>query len=141
MKRPFILLLVLFLTLACGVGGIVVFINGLYLPLKPCRPISYPGGQTLTEERDQNDTADVPLNQVLQFYDSKFRVDQSSRSESGHWSKTKIDETHYLYDCYGVDINGLTTETGCIFVSQVSASKTRVLMHLYRSEGSNIPCQ
>ena len=113
-----------------------IFWEGSYLPNKPCRPVVYPEGQTTTEQLsyDINDSIEA----VLEFYDQRLNV-QPFPGDTGQWRREELSTSKYLYSCYGVDINLLTTETGCIYVNPGGAG-THIETQLLKSEGGSIPC-
>lgn len=114
-----------------------IFWDGFYLPYKPCRPIKYPDKEVITSEA--NYTTPDPVESVLSFYDDTLQAQSPLEAGVGDWGKEQLTESLYLYSCYGVDINRLTTETGCILISnQEEQNKIRAL--LYLGEGSNQPC-
>lgn len=93
--------------------------------------------QTSTVTRD-------PLNTVILFYDRHLGLrlvpdNMPLPGDEGEWIKKKLRESTYLYACYGVDINRLTTETGCIYVRS-EGKDTRIDIVLIRAEGGYMPC-
>lgn len=128
-------IITLFLLCCLSVG---VFIEGSLLPNKPCRPALYPNGNRTTESRDY--IVSDPLATVVSYYSDLLSAQAPNSVDTGQWSVEKLSESTFLYSCYGVDINRLTTETGCIFVSQ-ETSGTRIRTQLWRSEGGHIQCQ
>lgn len=126
----------LFLCLCCLLAGL--FFEGSILPNKPCRPLTYPDGSRTTESRDY--TVADPMENVLEYYDRQLSVGEVGSSDTGQWSREDVSSSVVLYTCYGVDINRITTETGCIIVSQ-EASDTRIRTQLWRSEGAHTPCE
>lgn len=116
---------------------IVLFFEGSYLPNKPCRPMLYPDGTRTTES--QNYTVADPIETVLDYYDRRLDAREPSFADTGQWSREQLSNSTIFYSCYGVDINRITTETGCILVSQ-EASNTRIQTQLWRSEGAHTPC-
>lgn len=115
-------------------GLTLVFIDGSLLPPKPCRPISYPQGQT--RKQFSVITAD-PMETVIDFYVTNLDV-QPWPADTGQWKKVTLD-SGILFYCMGVDINGLTTETGCIYLRE-NGQGTFIEAELFRSEGGNVPC-
>ncbi|CAG1006274.1 hypothetical protein ANRL4_03614 [Anaerolineae bacterium] len=124
----------LFLVGCCIAAAL--FFDGYYLPNKPCRPIVYPDGRR--EPRPFSDVYRVSFDSVLSFYDQNLHIASSPR-DTDLWRKERLSTTAYLYSCYAADINGLTAESGCIYVHQED-NATRVETRLLRSEGSNTPC-
>jgi hypothetical protein len=117
-------------------GALALFFDGYYLPFKPCRPITYPDGTPTTENLSYTTT--VALDLVLSFFDQRLDA-QPFPDDTLYWRKQKLGESKYLYACAAADINGLTTETGCIFVSR-EGNGTRIETILLRSEGGGPPC-
>ncbi len=124
----------LFLVTCCSL--IILFFDGYYLPFKPCRPISYPDGSKMSKQFSY--TVTVAMDTVLSFYDQRLGV-QPLPADTGQWRREELSDSRHLYSCYGVDINGLSTETGCIYVSK-QGEGTHIEGMLLRSEGDNIPC-
>lgn len=122
------------LLICCCLIGL--FFEGYYLPFKPCRPITYPDGVRTTQQFSYTTTA--PLDVVLLFYDQHLDV-QPWPADRGQWRREELEDSKYLYSCYAGDINGLTTETGCIYVSSEKESP-HIEGMLFRSEGGNTPC-
>lgn len=114
----------------------ILFVDGRYLPNKPCRPIMYPSESRTT--RQFSNTTPTVIEEVLLFYDKTLDV-QPWPADIGLWRREKLTENSYLYSCYGVDINGLSTETGCIYLYQRDEN-THIVGILLRSEGDNLPC-
>lgn len=115
---------------------IVLFFEGYYLPFKPCRPITYPDG--IKKGKQFSYTTTATLDVVLSFYDQHLDI-QPWPADREQWRKEELGSSTYLYSCYAGDINGLTTETGCIYISNEGGS-TLIETMLFRSEGGNIPC-
>jgi hypothetical protein len=122
--------------LCCLLTG--VFLEGSLLPRKPCRPVLYPNGNRTTESLDYAVTDSFDM--VVSYYNDQLNAQTPDLVDTGQWSLERLSVSTFLYSCRGVDINGLTTETGCIFVSR-EASSTRIRTQLWRSEGGHIPCQ
>jgi hypothetical protein len=114
---------------------IYVYIDGFYLPNKPCRPVIYPGGQH-THEIMEYESAD-PVESVLAFYDQRLSV--SDDSEIGTWWREQVNSTSWRYICAAPDINRSTTETGCIYIDK-KQNTVLIRMMLLRSEGGYNPC-
>jgi hypothetical protein len=115
-----------------------LFLEGSLLPNKPCRPMLYPNGERTTESR--NYVVAEPIETVSNYYNRQLDARAPGSVDTGQWRREELSESTFLYSCRGVDINGLTTETGCIFVSR-EASSTRIKTQLWRSEGGHVPCQ
>ena len=123
------------LIICCILAGL--FLDGYYLPSKPCRPITYPDGKRTTKEFSSK-TPDSQAT-VLQFYNQHLGISSTSVVDTGDWKQEKLSDSKYLFSCYSVDLNGLSTESGCIYVS-VSGEYIEIDGELNRSEGSNVPC-
>jgi hypothetical protein len=132
--RSCALIVVVVILALCGAGA--VFWDGYWLPGKPCRPIRYPTGETLTNSESVDSSR--TFEEVMRFYDSRLSIGQPG-SQSKLWTKELLSKSTTLYSCYAGDINGLTAETGCIIVNQVS-SGTQIVTLLLRGEGSSPPC-
>ena len=115
-----------------------LFWDGYYLPKKPCRPITYPDARRTT--KTFSITTKDSLETVLEFYTQSLGVKPIFDADTGDWRMERLSDKRYLLSCYGADINGVSTESGCIYVS-VDGSHTKIDGDLYRSEGSNIPCR
>ena len=109
-------------TIAAGCGVLLVFglcvaaavfLDGFYLPGKPCRPAQHPDGQRTASPFQSVVEAD--LADVLAFYDTALQV-QPWPANTGLWTRQGLAPGAFLYACYGADINRLSTETGCIYV-------------------------
>lgn len=129
-----------FVLLLCTM--VALFLDGFYLPGKSCRPLNYPDGRRVATPSVVT-TLD-PMHQVVQFYDQQLAAqilpdDTMLRIAEGRWVRKKRGDDAYLYVCYGIDINRLTTETGCISVI-AAGSQTHVTTELHRSEGGYTPC-
>jgi hypothetical protein len=136
MRRKILIFALGGLTLLICCGLIGLFFEGYYLPFKPCRPITYPDGTRTGKHSSYTST--VSLDTVLSFYDQHLDV-QPWPADTGQWRREKLEGSKYLYSCYAGDINGLTTETGCIYVSG-EKERSHIETVLFRSEGGNIPC-
>jgi hypothetical protein len=127
---------------ACCLAGFLWW-DGYYLPNKPCRPIAYPAGNLEgigTGRRFAYITSDS-VDLVLAFYDTELKSHTGTDyADTGEWYRSRKENGTYLYRCYGVDINGLTTETGCIYVAP-SVSGALIEGWLLRSEGGHVQCQ
>jgi hypothetical protein len=110
--------------------------DGEYLPIKPCRPVSYPEGNVETH-RAETSTSD-PIEAVLIYYDQRLDI-QPYPAEIGFWTRQELPDARTLYTCGSVDINRITTETGCIYVSS-SNGTTQIETLLMRSEGGIMAC-
>lgn len=124
------------LLVACCCIGVALYWDGYYLPNKPCRPITYPDGQTTTTSFST--TTSDSLDAVLQYYDRQLNV-QPYPGDMGQWIRVEQADSEYLYSCASVDINGLTTETGCVYISS-QGEATYIETELLRSEGGNNQC-
>ena len=133
-------------TVAAGCGVLIilglcviiaVFLDGFYLPGKPCRPVRYPDGQRTTDAFQSVTEAD--LADVLVFYDNALNV-QPWPGDTGLWTRQELAPGAFWYTCYGTDINRLSTETGCITVRQQAQGTVSIEGLLLRSEGSNAQC-
>ena len=138
MKRPivFITSTVLVLLICCIAAGL--FWDGYFLPGKPCRLLTYPDATRTA--RPFSLVATETIDTVLEFYNEHLSAQPASLADLNEWQVEKLSEGSYLYSCYGTDINLITTETGCIFVSFDDAY-TKIVGEFYRSEGSNTPCE
>lgn len=117
----------------------LVWYDGYFLPHKPCRPINYPDGENSWPKPGQfyfysiND----PVDKVLQFYtDRLIKVDEAGIF---WWELEQLENSKYLYKCTATDLNGLTVETGCIFVRR-NQDITLIETILYRSDTVSRPC-
>jgi hypothetical protein len=119
----------------CCVAGMVWW-NGYYLPYKSCRPVAYPNGSVVTQ--DTRSTVSEPIDVVIKYYDQRLSV-RSNSAEFGQWTKEILPESRILYSCAAVDINRLSTETGCIYIQSVGGS-TEIQTKLLRGEGGEWPC-
>jgi hypothetical protein len=126
---------VMFLLVCCTLLGL--FLDGYYLPGKPCRPFAYPNLVRTTNAFSI--TTQDSIETVLQFYDQNLNIKPIMEADTGDWKIEELENSRFLYSCYSVDINGLTTESGCIYVT-VEGLFTRIEGELNRSEGSNIQC-
>lgn len=123
--------------LLCCIAG-VLFWDGYFLPQKPCRLLIYPNA-TRTATPFSLVVPD-PVNTVLEFYDEHLSAQPAPLADFNEWQVEKLSDGSYLYSCYGKDINRITGETGCIYVS-VDGANTKIESEFYRSEGSNTPCK
>ena len=114
-----------------------LFLDGFYLPGKPCRPVQHPDGQR-TASPFQSVT-ETDLADVLAFYDHALQV-QPRPGDTGLWTRQELGADAFLYTCYGVDINHLSTETGCITVRRQAEGTVSIEGLLLRSEGGNAQC-
>jgi hypothetical protein len=119
-----------------------LFLEGSLLPFKPCLPVSYPNGTPVRQPEGARIvyTTTHSLAEVTMFYDKRLANLQRSilGTEVGKWEK-ETSENQVDYSCYGNDINRLTTETGCISLSELE-NKTVIETTRLRSEGGNTPC-
>lgn len=128
----------------CGVllivgfcAAIALFLDGFYLPGKPCWPVRYPDGQR-TANAFQS-VVDADLVDVLAFFDNALDV-RPWPGDTGLWTRQELAPGAFLYTCYGTDINHLSTETGCITVRRPAQGMVSIEGLLLRSEGSNTQC-
>lgn len=137
-KRPiaFITTMVLVILICCIAAGL--FWDGYFLPGKPCRLLTYPNA-TRTAKPFSLVVPD-PINTVLEYYDEHLDPHLAPLADFNEWEVEKLSDASYLYSCYGSDLNLITGETGCIFVS-VDGAYTKIVGEFYRSEGSNTPCE
>lgn len=117
--------------------GAVIFLDGFYLPGKPCRPVQYPNGQRTTNPFKSIVAAEIE--DVLTFYDTALNV-QPWPADTGLWTRQELTPGVFRYTCYGTDINRLSTETGCVYVRRQTAGTVGIEGMLLRSEGSNAQC-
>jgi hypothetical protein len=126
--------------LCCLAAGL--WWDGYYLPYKPCRPVTYSPNTEVGSGEGMwflESTSDS-LNVVLANYDQRLKPHiVPDYGDTGQWSKEQLPDGRYLYSCFGVDINRLSTETGCIYVKG-QATQTQIEGWLFRSEGGNWPC-
>lgn len=125
-----------FILLLICLGLLIIFLEGSHLPVKPCRPRIYPGG-VKTDQHFSLSSSDS-LSTVLSFYDETLDI-KTWPADTAQWRKEQLRDLNYLYSCFAVDINKLTTETGCIYISS-SDSVVHIEGKLIRSEGSNVAC-
>jgi hypothetical protein len=121
--------------MACG--AIATYWNGYYLPNKPCRPTKYPDGEVISE--DSSYLTKQSFAEIVDYYDRSLKPVAVQSANFRQWSKEQLDTNRILYICQAPDTNGLTTETGCIYVG-VEPSGTRISLMLMRSEGSTSQC-
>lgn len=136
MQRTRIVSITILLALSGICALLLLFVDGTYLPNKPCRPITFPDGKRTNRAGTQ--VAEVPIQTVLSFYDAKLNA-QTGSVDFREWSKELRKDGDYLYSCYAVDINLLTTETGCIWVSG-SQESTQIKVAVLRGEGGSWSC-
>lgn len=127
------------------VGGVLLcpsllylFIDGYYLPFKPCRPMVYPSGEPMGKGRRDNLVGDSFV-QVVAFYDQRLQP-TTQKNIIGHWRTTDRRPDIVAYACSAGDINGTTGEQGCMYLLPM-AGGTRVITELNVYEGSTVPCQ
>lgn len=101
---------------------IFLFLEGSLLPFKACRPIMY--NQTerikISEGQRVSYITDDSIEEVLSFYDrtlTDLQYNIISPGYTGQWKKWYY-SGYIHYDCYGNDINFLTGEVGCIYISR-----------------------
>jgi len=126
----------------CCVGAIVCW-DGYYLPFKYCRPVAYPSSDMtgLVEGKWFTHTTTNDINEVISFYDARLLTGQHQLGniELGEWRKEHLKDERLLYHCAGTDINLLSTETGCVYISKKDQD-TYIESWFFRSEGTHIPC-
>ncbi|MCC7361579.1 MAG: hypothetical protein IT317_18990 [Anaerolineales bacterium] len=132
---PLVAVVIVSVVACCALG--LLFWDGYYLPQKPCRPIAYPSGQRLGGDQLADNSDDLQL--VETFYDDRLVPKPIDYPNFGVWHKDKLDKGVVRYWCYANDINGLTTETGCIDIKRVN-DDTIIKYTLRRSEGGFSPC-
>lgn len=137
MKRTIISITGIILSIAVCCAMIGLFWDGYYLPNKPCRPITYPDARRTTEPFSI--MSQDSLDSVLEFYNLNLATKPIFEADKGDWKMEKLNDTRYLFSCYGVDINRITTESGCVYVS-LEGNYVKIDGDLARSEGSNVPC-
>ena len=118
----------------------LIWYDGYFLPHKPCRPISYPNGEKpwLKPGQSYFHSTNDSVDKVLQFYTNRLiKVDEDGIF---WWELEQLEEFKYLYKCAATDLNGLTIESGCIFVSQ-NEDVTLIETILYRSDTVTRPCR
>lgn len=137
MKRIIIAIasIIILAVMFCALVGL--FWDGYYLPNKPCRPITYPDAKKTTEVFSI--TTQDSLVSVLEFYTQNLDTKPIFEADTGDWKMEELSSNRYLFSCYGADINLITTESGCIYVSS-NGVYTRIDGNFARSEGSNVPC-
>ena len=130
----------LFWMTCCALGAF--WLDGYYLTYKTCRPIGYPSGEVAGQgegKRFAYTTADRS-DAVIAFYDQRLKPYVGSYyADLGEWSKSKLPGGNYRYACASVDINRLTTETGCIYV-RPGVDGTYIEGWLIRGEGGEAQC-
>jgi len=114
----------------------LLFLDGYYLPYKPCRPITYPDAKKTNAEFSH--ALNVSIDSVLPFFDHHLDI-RTAPVERGQWQREEVTNSKYVYSCISVDINGLTGETGCIYVVK-DEQNTRIHSKLLRWEGGSITC-
>jgi hypothetical protein len=138
MKRAVILTIIpIFCCLLCCCLG-ALFWDGYYLPNKPCRPVTYPDGKVTTTEFSAQTTPDE-METVLEFFDQRLNAADPSVAIDNQWRKIIQAGSGYLYYCYAADINGISTESGCIYVNS-DGKETQIKYMLLRSESGNSTC-
>ncbi len=119
-------------------AGGLVFIDGSYLPYKPCRPLRYQTDQRIGEGVTAEATTDT-MTDVIGFYDLHLLPKANGIGENGQWYK-HTSSSGISYSCSATDINLLTAETGCIDITK-EGSRIAIRTELNRFEGSSLPCQ
>jgi hypothetical protein len=115
----------------------VIFFDGYYLPFKPCRPIRYPDGKRINRELIYE--TDEDYLKVVDFFTQQLNAEGPLLADDNEWRVKKLSDYETLFSCYGVDINLITAETGCIYVYDQD-QQVIVETSLIRSEGANTPC-
>jgi hypothetical protein len=137
MRRSVVFTTSLMLAILMCCIAVGIFWDGYFLPGKPCRLLTYPDA-TRTAKPYSLVVSD-PMNTILEFYDEHLNVQPAPLADFNEWQVEKLNDGSYLCSCYGKDINRITGETGCIYVS-VDGDNTKIKSEFYRSEGSNTPC-
>jgi hypothetical protein len=114
------------------------FLAGHPAPSTACRPVTYPDGEITTQQQTIFTTDS--LESVLQFYDQRLKPAGPTQAGMNEWSREHLNSRGDLYACQRVDSDGVTTETGCIYVSAEGAA-TKVEISYRRSEGGAAPCR
>ena len=127
----------------CGCCFAGLIWDGSLLPFKVCRPINYPRGTRdgLKEGKWFSLTTSDETSEVISFYDQRLLDGQHFLGGIylGEWQREELANGKWLYSCYGNDINGITTETGCVYVRQHEEG-VLVESDFFRSEGGHTPC-
>jgi len=127
----------------CCCFGIIIWWDGYYLPYKYCRPVTYPDGNMngLKEGKWFSTTTTASVNSVMVFYDERLLTGEHSLGDInlGEWHRKELQDGRLLYECVGIDINLLTVETGCIYISKQNEG-TYIESWFLRSEGGTITC-
>lgn len=134
--RSILTIAVTIVSIICCCLGLGLYWDGYYLPNKPCRPITYPAGKRTTSDFIYTGTESIET--ILRFYDEQLDI-QPYPGDTGQWIRETLPDSRYLYSCFGNDINGMTTETGCIYISS-DGMTSRITTDFFRSEGGHIPC-
>ena len=116
-----------------------LFVDGYYLPFKPCRPLVYDTNLSSGQGSSTFVTSDKMVN-VINFYDQHLKQGSVSSFENGVWRKTDNTADLVAYSCSSVDVNMITAETGCIYIIK-EINGVRIVSELTRNEGSSVPCQ
>lgn len=135
------------LVVVCSCGLFIVFLDGYYLPNKPCRPIEYPSAERINPKPGEvyDYLTDSKLESVIVFFDDELNAtilpeyESSEIKASASWVRKKIDETTYVYQCISSDINGSTAEQGCLYVKEVEQG-TLIETVLWRFETTTWAC-
>jgi hypothetical protein len=135
MRRVVMLGMIILIPMCCLC---VVFFDGYYLPYKPCRPITYPDGKRITNALIYKTEDDY--SKVIDFFTQRLSAKKPLLADINEWRVEKLSDSETLFSCYSVDINFLTTETGCIYVYDQDQQVT-IETSLIRSEGANAPCK
>ena len=82
---------------------------------------------------------DEPVTKLLSFYEQRLNPKPVHEADIGLWGKEELDMGFYLFSCSSADINGLTTETGCIYIIDEESRRT-VITELILAEGDYPQC-
>lgn len=118
--------------------GICVWEGGYYLPNKPCRPLNYPGGEVVVDDFFYK--AEEPLDQILIFYDQHLNAQSTPAVDFGTWDKEILYSDIYLFSCHNPDINGSTSETGCIYILDDKEFDSRIVITRLHRGDIIVPC-
>ena len=147
LRKPFLIGggSVLIILLCCGL--VFLFIDGYYLPYKPCRPLKFPSlekrplpkwGETYQYRTNQS------LDEIVELFDQKLRPLVLSEEQSlgigiSAWKRKQIKEGTYVYQCISADINDITLEQGCMYIKE-SPEGTLIQTRLWVFETANPRC-
>ncbi len=115
------------------------FLAGHAVPSTACRPITYPDGEMTTQSHTIYTTES--LESVFQFYGQHLKPVPPTLAGMNEWSREHLNPPGDLYACSRVDSDGVTTETGCVYVSAEGAA-TKIEISFRRSvNGTTVPCR